>query len=342
MLVPNICRWIKPHLGTSDNHQSFGPKDTDVDRQNAKVHWFEGVRLAVATVATLIDKLHERIVDPSIMSNRHLLAQEQDSIEFVMSLLPRLLDSYRDAGSSETRQFLLKRRSSAIALSREPTIFPSVHPAPLLLEEPATSHLTARNTKSFIPLIGETAAVIVVLIHIAPSTVLSNYLQACLEVEGYQNFSRFLSYLFQACRSILKQEAFPSKWLSITMLSHVSIVRIAEPASTTMKRHLIPDKEAVNEFDTSIWKDFFQMMLALLSSPSLVIEEFTPARQRAVWRLAGDIRGSGSKVLLNAWEALSWPENSETGALPRVGGYQVTLPNMVSFEPGMYTCQGRH
>lgn len=35
-------------------------------------------------------------------------------------------------------------------------------------------------------------------------------------------------------------------------------------------------------------------------------------KRRAVWRLAGDIRGEGAMLLLRLWGALGWPDETAT------------------------------
>lgn len=331
ILVPNICRWLKPHLGKQDDMQAFNPRESEAGRDSSKVAWLESVRLSVAVVASLADKLHECLVDPMIAARPQMLAQEQDSIEYILSLLPRLTESYREAGTVETKQLLQRHRSGPTLIQKEPTVFPASHPAPPLVESYSSN--AAQPQEPLISLHGEAATIIIVLIHLAPVDVLHNYLAGCLEVEGYTSFSRFLASFLQTCLSLLRFEAFPSGWLNISMLTHKSIVKIAKPIATVMQQYLIPDKDDAAAFDIDLWKEFFGMLLKLLSSPSLVIEEFVPARQRAVWRLAGDIRGEGAQVLVNAWEALSWPDKASKGSSrlsPRVGGYQAGLGVMVS------------
>jgi hypothetical protein len=38
-------------------------------------------------------------------------------------------------------------------------------------------------------------------------------------------------------------------------------------------------------------------------------------KRRAVWRLGGDIRGEGADILMRLWEALAWPESTESGSV---------------------------
>lgn len=55
-----------------------------------------------------------------------------------------------------------------------------------------------------------------------------------------------------------------------------------------------------------LWEAFFDMLLRILASPVLDIEAFLPQRQRAVWKLVGDLRGAvGAKVLTRMWEVIS-------------------------------------
>jgi len=77
------------------------------------------------------------------------------------------------------------------------------------------------------------------------------------------------------------------------------------------------------------------MLLKLLSSDQLVIEDFTAQvwqgqsqvlqlydfflqKRRAVWRLGGDIRGEGAEILSRLWEALVGSESPVSEALQRV------------------------
>ncbi len=41
-------------------------------------------------------------------------------------------------------------------------------------------------------------------------------------------------------------------------------------------------------------------------------------KRRAVWRLAGDIRGEGATILLNLWQALGSAEHVSTSGEPAI------------------------
>src|SRR6266851_7346340 len=78
------------------------------------------------------------------------------------------------------------------------------------------------------------------------------------------------------------------------------------------------------------------------------VDSFTQ-RRRAVWRMAGDIRGEGAAILQQLWDALGWPEDvsERAGVVTRYGvrffigpsscryspplkGYQTSLSPLVS------------
>ena len=179
------------------------------------------------------------------------------------------------------------------------------------------------------------------MLHVSPSTIFANYLQSTVEVEGLENTARSLGQLFRFGTAQLEYEAFPPSWLSVSMLAHKCISRLAGPAANVLIQHYVPSQADAATFNTGLWRDFFEMLLRLLASPSLLIEDFSPARQRAVWRLAGDIRGEGAKVLLRGWEALSWTTGASGQTSATVyGGYQVQLSNMV--EPVLELCLSHH
>lgn len=340
-LVPNICRWLKPHLGRFDElrHAPLAPSENESVRDGPRIAWLEGIRLSTSVIAALLDKLHTCLVDPAIRSDRNALLQEQDNVEFILSLLPRLLDSYSEVNAESTIEALSRQRSPATFITKEPAVFPNVYPVSLVTEPPS-------STASYPPsspvrhTLGEISAVIVTAIHISSPSVLASYLESTYEIDGPESCARLLRQLFVFETSLLAQEAYPATWLNISMLAHRSVTRLAGPVSDLLRKRFIPEPTSASTFNADLWKGFFNMLLKLLSSPLLVIEEFSPARQRAVWRLAGDLRGEGAKILLKSWDALSWSDGvSQNPAATRYGGYQVGMASMVgSVQPG----QGVH
>ena len=91
-----------------------------------------------------------------------------------------------------------------------------------------------------------------------------------------------------------------------------------------LTRSFVPGQSADGEdfpFDRERWTEGLQMLLKLLSSDQLLIEELTSQKSRAVWRLAGDIRGDGAAIVLQLWDALGWPEDvcESHGVVTRFG-----------------------
>ncbi|KAH8918163.1 hypothetical protein BT69DRAFT_1354118 [Atractiella rhizophila] len=347
-LVPNIVRWIKGHLGRFDELSMTSPKDTEATKDAARVGWLEGVRLGVATIAAMLDRLHEALIDPVIRNNRSLLGQEQDNVEYVLGLLPRLLDSYSELQNTLNLQSIERHRSTTSVVSNLPVTFPSSYPFPILSYPPESIKGSSRTSKSvgrpdLQNAVGEIAVVLLVMILLSPIKILNNFFSGALEVEGKDNLARFLSSFFQVSTSILENEAFPSDWLNINVLAHRVVVKLVGPVADLLEKNFIPPTAQSYTFNTSLWRSFFEMVLKLLASPQLVIEEFSPQKRRAVWRLAGDIRGEGAAVLLRLWDAIGWPEERSNGSAPvtRFGGYQVQfIPALV--EGVLELCLSHH
>lgn len=49
-----------------------------------------------------------------------------------------------------------------------------------------------------------------------------------------------------------------------------------DPVATLLEQNFIPDQDAGYQLDSSLWRECFYMLLKLLSSEQLVIEEFSP------------------------------------------------------------------
>ena len=363
-LVPNLVRWLKPALGKFDEHQLTSSKDSQQAKDNARVGWVEGIRLGVGVVGAMLDSIQEALVDPTIQSSRSMLGQEQDNIEYTLGLLPKLLDSFRELESLSNLDSVERQRNQASVVAAVPVVFPSSYPFSLLAFPPPSARdrngdpqqggqaLAARTTagpgggpKTWPSLqagVGEVGALFVALLLLAPSKIFVNWLEATLEVEGKDHFGRLLTRIFQVAKAILDGSAFPSEWLNINVLAHRVIVRILGPIADLLEREFIPAQAQSFTFQTALWRDFFAMLLRLLASPQLLIEDFSPQKQRAVWRLAGDIRGEGAKILLRLWDAIGWPEERAGGrGAGRSGGYQVQfVPGLV--EDVLQLCLSHH
>lgn len=164
-----------------------------------------------------------------------------------------------------------------------PVTFPESYPFTLLAalpEVPRSAGITPVVSKDadnmFNPALGETAVVFLVLILALPVKDIFIYLETTLMIEGRERFISLLSQLFKVATSILDSEAFPRTWLNINILAHKVLVKLMEPVATILEKDFIPPQEQESDFDSNLWRECFYMLLRLLSSDQLVIEEFSP------------------------------------------------------------------
>lgn len=258
-LVPKLTTWVKPHLGEFEDYLMFKTQDNDVVKHSARVTWLEGIRIAVAVIAVALDKLHEVLIDPAICNNPGSLTQEHDNIEYLLGLLPKLLESFREFESPANLEIVQRLGTTASVISSVPIVFPATYPFSLLNSLPPKPnlHLNIPTTNPNDPnnnsyggqqsspptvqnALGEIAVVMITMIMLAPTRMLKNHLELMLEVEGKTNFGKFLSKTFKAFYSILKNVSFPSNWLNINVISHKAILKLLEVVSKILQREFIP------------------------------------------------------------------------------------------------------
>jgi hypothetical protein len=124
--------------------------------------------------------------------------------------------------------------------------------------------------------LAETAVVFLVLILSTPRKDIINFLEASLEIEGKDNFANFMTSFFRVACSILDNEAFPSTWLNVNILAHKVLIRLSDPVAAILERDFIPGQQDATQFNAELWREALGMLLRLLSSEQLVIEEFSP------------------------------------------------------------------
>ncbi|SMR42889.1 unnamed protein product [Zymoseptoria tritici ST99CH_1E4] len=139
-------------------------------------------------------------------------------------------------------------------------------------------------------------------------------------------------------QSVLACEAFPRSWLSLLVSHHRRGVTALERISEILIETL-PDLHAQGntdafDFDTVVWRAFFDTLFTALSSPALAMESFPEQKRRAIWKIAGDVREAGANVLRRSWEAIGWETDADTKDLhgfKKLGGYQVQfVPELVA------------
>ncbi|KAF9562776.1 cytoplasmic protein [Agrocybe pediades] len=336
-LIEAVVIWIKPHFGRYDEYAHTTSNDTEAARDAARVTWLESIRLCVTIIAVMLDKLSQNLTNKAIIADRKAYAQEQDNVESLLPLIPRLLDSYRELQSPASRKAIEKTKSPSTIKASVPVTFPESYPFSLIasLPEPprgvSNSPLPHDGDSTFYPGLGEVAVVFLVLILSSPTKHITSFFETIFDIEGRDRFVALLSQFFKVATSILENDAFPKAWMNVNIMAHKVFIKIMDPIAAILEKEFIPPADFESRFDASIWREGLHMLLKLLSSEQLMIEDFSPQKRRAVWRLTGDIRGEGAAILLNLWQALGSAEHVSTNGEPavRYGGYQVYLHSLV-------------
>jgi dedicator of cytokinesis protein 3 len=97
LLVEAVVMWIKPYFGRFDEYAQTQRGDDEAAIDAARVSWLEGTRICVTIIAVMLDKLQQKLVDPVILADRNALRQEQDNVDYLLSLLPRRVTFFRIA-----------------------------------------------------------------------------------------------------------------------------------------------------------------------------------------------------------------------------------------------------
>ncbi|KAJ9614504.1 Deoxycytidine kinase 1 [Cladophialophora chaetospira] len=159
-----------------------------------------------------------------------------------------------------------------------------------------------------------------------------------------QELTEYIISTLAVLRSLLKNDAFPSTWLSLHIYHHSSALIILNHLSSLLIAHYLPTPEDADVFDMQLWKMFLDTLLNLVSSPALTLELFPEQKRRAVWKIAGDVRQSGADLLRKAWESLGWEATTDDQRrynIRRSGGYQVQyVPSLVG--PTISLCLSMH
>lgn len=201
----------------------------------------------------------------------------------------RLLDSYREFQNPASLKAMERTRSPTTIKAIVPVTFPESYPFSLLAYLPDAPRGPGRNPIAregdplLNPGLGETAIVFMILILSSPAKHILNFLESSLDIEGRERFVALLSQLFKVSTSILENDAFPKTWLNVNILAHKVLIKVMDPVATIMEKEFIPPQESESQFDSNLWKEGLYMLLKLLSSDQLVIEEFSPQVCSSSW-----------------------------------------------------------
>lgn len=272
-LIPDLLRWIRPHFVKPNEFELRSM--TEAAKVNAQIQWLEAARAAVVVLAAMLHKMHVALVDPAISSKESALTGEQDNLEFMMGLLPKLLEYYADLRSDSLLQVVQSNPTQTAAASASPPVFPTANPFYLLSQQPAESNLpeedgvdedTAPTSRSasMRHLRGEVAAVVLSMLHLCRPNVITNFLEATLEVEGSEHFVKLLGDLFRFERMVIEEDAFPGRWLNFNLVAHRVVLKTIECLAPLMQREWIPSQDSTYLFNYTLWREFLEALFTLL------------------------------------------------------------------------------
>ena len=159
-----------------------------------------------------------------------------------------------------------------------------------------------------------------------------------------QNLSDYILSTLFMLRSLLNNEAYPSKWLSIHVCHHTSAVIMLRYLHGLLSSSYLPDPEDAANVDMQLWKAYLETLLTLVASSSLTLETFPEQKRRAVWKISGDIRQAGADLLRHSWETLGWDSSEDDLRrynIRKLGGLQVQyVPSLVA--PVVELCLSMH
>lgn len=160
--------------------------------------------------------------------------------------------------------------------------FPESYPFSLIasLPEPprgvSNSPLTYDGDTVFYPGLGEVAVVFLVLVLSSSTKHITSFFEVIFDIEGRDRFVALLSQIFKVATSILENDAFPKTWMNVNIMAHKVFIKIMEPIATILEKQFIPPQEFESRFDANLWREGLHMLLKLLSSEQLMIEDFSP------------------------------------------------------------------
>lgn len=181
--------------------------------------------------------------------------------------------------------------------------------------------------------LAECATVVITLILATPRRNILNWLVETLDIEGIQAVSRTMRSIFDFCSSLIRFEAFPRQWLTLSLMCFRGVLRLLDPIAELLDREaFIPDVKDADSFDVELWMSCFGLLCELCGSDELALEDHTQQRRRAEWIIAGDLRDEGAGLLLTLWNAIGWPaangeRSGQTGEM-KYGGVSLLAASL--------------
>lgn len=199
---------------------------------------------------------------------------------FFSYVLRRLLESYRELQNEANVHAVERKRTPATSPSTALVIFPESYPFSLIAQLPRVPKgfngvYQTDGQILFSPVQGEIGIVLLVILLSTPKKYLLNFFEGVFEIEGRDNFAALLLQLFRVATSILENEAWPANWLNVNIMAHKVLVKMMDAVAVLLERRFIPTDDDTFQFNTQLWTEAIQVLLKLLSSEHLVIEEFS-------------------------------------------------------------------
>ncbi|KAG9302767.1 hypothetical protein G9A89_009544 [Geosiphon pyriformis] len=331
-LLRRVVEWVKDHMGKWE-------KTGSDNEASARLQWQDGLRLCVAIIGVTLESLQGSIDQAEDEAAKET---EIENVSLILPLLMKLCESYKELQYTdciEMQRAPRERTASSGALLQSAFLMNSGVPStPTTMTSNRFSKEFSLNLGSALATaLGEISAVILQIFFLISQQQMKEHLLSHYYKEGHDSMAEFLVVMFQVSKSILWNEAFPESWLNMNIMAHKVLLKFLEPVSSLLEKNFIPMRDSSETFHEKLWREYFSCLVTLLTSKHLVIENFTPQKRRAVWRLAGDIRGRGARLLARLWDAMGW----EHGKEGKTGGYQVRYIDTL-LGPVLELCLSHH
>ena len=193
----------------------------------------------------------------------------------------RVLEAYQEFQNPASLRAVERTKSTSPSATLSPVTFPESYPFSLLydLPKPSSGAASQSSNQLYNAGMGESAMVFLVLALSSPRKVFLSFLESSLDIEGRDHFAALLIQIFRVGGSVLSNDAFPSNWLNSNILVHKVLIKIMDPIATLLEREFVPNEQTQTQptqpVDNNVWREAFCLLLRLLSSEHLTIEEFS-------------------------------------------------------------------
>ncbi|KAI4203250.1 MAG: hypothetical protein LQ350_001947 [Teloschistes chrysophthalmus] len=147
------------------------------------------------------------------------------------------------------------------------------------------------------------------------------------------NTAETISATLDVLSSILRKEAFPNLWISLLLYHHHVVLQTLESIHQVMAVKYLPSPDDADDFDTALWSKYFTLLIQLVGSETLTLENFAEQKRRVIWMVAKDVRAYGAHLLQSSWEAIGWEASTDDQkryGVQHIGGFQVQyVPSLV-------------